>query len=61
MYEKALSLNPSLWQSHASLAEMYYQKKEYQTALFHIEKALNIVPDHQALLKAREQVRGFVQ
>jgi tetratricopeptide (TPR) repeat protein len=61
MYEKALVFNPNLWQSHGSLAGIYYNKKEYQKALIHIEAALKIVPDNQMLLQAREQLKKMLK
>jgi len=58
MFEKALQLNPRLWQSYASLASIALSKKDYASVLFNLDKALEIVPDNQMLLKAREQMRG---
>jgi tetratricopeptide (TPR) repeat protein len=61
LYEKALTLNPKLWQSHGSLSAIYYSKKDYQNASFHIEQALIIVPENTMLLQARKQIRMMNQ
>lgn len=44
LYKRAVQLNPNIWQSHLNLAALYFEAKEYDTALEHGLKADSIYP-----------------
>ena len=48
-YQKALSINPKLWQSYQNLAQIYFNAGDFQKALENMKKALEIDPQNPQL------------
>ncbi len=48
-YQKALELNPNLWQSYQNIAAIYFSQKKLDLAKQSMEKALAINPNSTEL------------
>ena len=45
-FQAALGLDPGLAEAHAALAAIHYNREKYDEALVHVEKALELKPQH---------------
>ena len=53
-YEKAIEINPNLWQSYQNLGAIYFNAGDKEKAKEYLEKALEINPGNEGLRKALE-------
>jgi tetratricopeptide (TPR) repeat protein len=51
--DEAARLDPSFWEAHANLADLYWRKQEPAAALEHLEVALEIDPNSGSLQSNR--------
>ena len=57
LFEKAVSINPNLWQAYQNLAFIAVAQKDYKKAMEYIEKAIAMNPTNVDLQKMREQIQ----
>lgn len=50
LLKQALELDSQLGPAHWLLGNLYYQKSEYEDALYHLEWALDLVPEHEEMI-----------
>jgi len=55
-FEQALTLDPSLYQAHAALAELHIRAKSYDAALAELDKALALSPKNVRALERKVEV-----
>ena len=61
LFEKAISVDPSISQAYNNLGVVYWEKMDYALAAEYFSKALDITPNDEGvkrnLLMAREKIR----